>query len=63
MSDLEAKVVDGADSIPVAGDDDDLNDINYKPPAEKKLDDILSQDKDDEALERYKAALLGEICL
>jgi len=60
MSDLEAKVVDGADSIPVAGDDDDLNDINYKPPAEKKLDDILSQDKDDEALERYKAALLGD---
>ena len=61
MSDLEAKVVDGADSIPVTGDDDDLNDINYKPPAEKKLDDILSQDKDDEALERYKAALLGEV--
>jgi len=60
MSDLEAKVVDGADSIPVTGDDDDLNDINYKPPAEKKLDDILSQDKDDEALERYKAALLGD---
>jgi len=60
MSDLEAKIVDGADSIPVTGDDDDLNDINYKPPAEKKLDDILSQDKDDEALERYKAALLGD---
>ena len=58
MSDLEAKVVDGADSIPAEDEDD----VKYKPPAEKKLDDILSQDKDDEALERYKAALLGEIC-
>ena len=57
MSDLEANVVDGADSIPAEDEDD----VKYKTPAEKKLDDILNQDKDDEALERYKAALLGEL--
>ena len=32
----------------------------YVPPAEKKLDDIVNQDTDDPALEKYKKALLGE---
>jgi len=32
----------------------------YKPPEKKTLDEIMNLDKDDEALERYKAALLGD---
>ncbi len=32
----------------------------YQPPAEKSLDKILAQDKEDESLEKYKKTLLGE---
>ena len=32
----------------------------YKPPAEKKLEDIVNQDVEDESLQKYKEALLGE---
>lgn len=38
----------------------DEEETDYKPPAEKSLNDILNQDKDDEAMERYKKTLLGE---
>ncbi|KAF6198791.1 hypothetical protein GE061_006813, partial [Apolygus lucorum] len=33
---------------------------NYKPPPEKSLEEILSADQEDESLQKYKAALLGE---
>ena len=33
---------------------------NYQPPPEKSIDDMLQHDKDDEALQKYKAALLGD---
>ena len=32
---------------------------NYKAPAVKPLQDILATDKEDESLQKYKAALLG----
>ncbi|OQV13256.1 putative Rho GDP-dissociation inhibitor 1 [Hypsibius exemplaris] len=32
---------------------------NYKAPAQKKLEDILATDQEDESLQKYKAALLG----
>lgn len=32
----------------------------YKPPAEKKLEEIVNQDTEDESLQKYKQALLGE---
>ncbi|OTF75995.1 rho GDP-dissociation inhibitor 1-like protein [Euroglyphus maynei] len=41
------------------GDGDELN-LNYKPPAEKSLSDIVSADKDDESLMKYKESLLGK---
>lgn len=31
----------------------------YKPPAEKKLEDIVNQDTEDESLQKYKETLLG----
>lgn len=34
-------------------------DVNYKPPAQKALQEILETDKEDESLQKYKAALLG----
>jgi len=41
-------------------DHDDLDeDVGYKAPEKKTLDEIMTLDKDDEALERYKASLLG----
>ena len=33
--------------------------LGYKPPAEKSLGDIINTDAEDEALQKYKAALLG----
>lgn len=41
---------------------DDLveEDINYKPPAEASMQEILAKDKEDESLEKYKKALLGD---
>ena len=41
------------------GDGDEMN-LNYKPPAEKSLSDIVSTDKDDESLMKYKESLLGK---
>ena len=35
-------------------------DPGYQPPPEKSIDEMLQSDKDDEALTKYKAALLGE---
>ena len=32
---------------------------NYKPPAPKSLDEIVSADAEDESLRKYKEALLG----
>lgn len=36
------------------------SDINYKPPAQKSLQEIQELDKDDESLRKYKEALLGK---
>lgn len=33
--------------------------INYKPPAQKSLQEIQELDKEDESLRKYKEALLG----
>lgn len=33
--------------------------VNYKPPAQKSLQEIQDLDKDDESLRKYKEALLG----
>lgn len=41
-------------------DDGDEMNLNYKPPAEKSLSDIVSADKDDESLMKYKESLLGK---
>jgi len=40
-------------------DVDHEDDPNYQPPPEKSIDDMLQADKDDESLQKYKAALLG----
>jgi len=37
----------------------DEDDPNYKPPAQKSINEILEADKEDESLRRYKEALLG----
>ena len=34
-------------------------DENYKPPAQKTIEEILQADKEDDSLRRYKEALLG----
>ncbi|XP_014671734.1 PREDICTED: rho GDP-dissociation inhibitor 1-like [Priapulus caudatus] len=36
------------------------DDPNYRAPAEKALKEILETDKEDESLQKYKAALLGD---
>ncbi|MED6267238.1 hypothetical protein CHARACLAT_010141 [Characodon lateralis] len=39
------------------------SDINYKPPAQKSLQEIQELDKDDESLRKYKEALLGKVAV
>ncbi len=34
--------------------------LNYKPPAQKSLQEIQEMDQDDESLRKYKEALLGK---
>merc|ERR1712055_280556 len=38
---------------------DHEDDLNYQPPPEKSIDELTLLDKDDESLQKYKAALLG----
>lgn len=33
--------------------------LNYQPPAEKSINEILKADEDDDSLVRYKQKLLG----
>lgn len=35
--------------------------VNYKPPAQKTLEEIHELDKEDESLRKYKEALLGKV--
>ena len=51
MSDTEDKA---------AGDHEHEEEPNYQPPPEKTIDEILQHDQEDEALAKYKAALLGD---
>lgn len=42
-----------------AANDESEGHVNYKPPAQKSLQEIQELDKDDESLRKYKEALLG----
>ena len=55
MSDADVKNAEGASGV-----DGDETEPNYKPPEQKSLSTILDQDKEDEALEKYKKQLLGK---
>lgn len=46
-------------AIAVANEESD-SPVNYKPPAQKSLQEIQELDKDDESLRKYKEALLGK---
>lgn len=35
-------------------------DVNYKAPAERSLEEIIAADQEDESLKKYKEALLGQ---
>ena len=51
----------GAEGETQITDEDVVDNDNpeYKPPAPKALTEIISADQEDEALQRYKAQLLG----
>lgn len=38
----------------------DEDDVNYKPPPEKSLKEIVEADQNDASLQKYKEALLGQ---
>lgn len=42
-----------------ASNEEAENPVNYKPPAQKTLEEIQNLDKDDESLRKYKETLLG----
>ncbi|KAG5263132.1 hypothetical protein AALO_G00282930 [Alosa alosa] len=43
----------------LAVENEETESVNYKPPAQKSLQEIQELDKDDESLRKYKEALLG----
>lgn len=43
----------------IAAENEESEAVNYKPPAQKTLQEIQDLDKDDESLRKYKEALLG----
>lgn len=43
-----------------ASNEEAENPVNYKPPAQKSLQEIQELDKDDESLRKYKETLLGK---
>ncbi|XP_076153833.1 rho GDP-dissociation inhibitor 1 [Alosa pseudoharengus] len=43
----------------LAAENEETESVNYKPPAQKSLQEIQELDKDDESLRKYKEALLG----
>lgn len=48
-----------SEQIPAGSEIEDVDDPNYKPPAQKSLEEIIAADQDDESLRRYKETLLG----
>lgn len=42
-----------------AANEEGESQVDYKPPAQKSLQEIQELDKDDESLRKYKEALLG----
>lgn len=51
-------MADKETGVPVVEDEDE-QDLNYQPPAQKSLQEIQDLDKDDESLNKYKQTLLG----
>lgn len=49
-----------SDGDKVPEDDVHEEEANYKPPPEKSLKEIVEADKEDESLQKYKEALLGQ---
>lgn len=43
----------------IAAENEESEAVNYRPPAQKSLQEIQELDKDDESLRKYKEALLG----
>lgn len=43
----------------IAAENEEPQQVNYKPPAQKTVKEIHDLDKDDESLRKYKEALLG----
>lgn len=46
-----------------AENEEDEHSVNYKPPAQKSIQEIQELDKDDESLRKYKEALLGRVAV
>ncbi|KAH0629413.1 hypothetical protein JD844_011471 [Phrynosoma platyrhinos] len=46
-----------------AENEEDEHSVNYKPPAQKSIQEIQELDKDDESLRKYKEALLGNVSI
>lgn len=58
MSDGDV-VNSGVDKLAIHDDDEEV-DSSYKPPPEKSIEELLSADKEDESLQKYKEKLLGD---
>lgn len=41
------------------GDVEHEQDVNYQPPPQKTIEEIMAADQEDESLRKYKEALLG----
>ncbi|XP_076366622.1 rho GDP-dissociation inhibitor 2-like [Tachypleus tridentatus] len=53
-------MADDKDELKTEVEEDEDVEVNYKPPPEKSLKEIVETDLGDESLRKYKEALLGE---
>lgn len=44
--------------VELGNENNDL-DLNYQPPPQKTIEEIVNADQEDESLRKYKEALLG----
>ncbi|XP_006869562.1 PREDICTED: rho GDP-dissociation inhibitor 1 isoform X2 [Chrysochloris asiatica] len=63
MAELEPTAEQLEQLAQIAVNSEEEHSVNYKPPAQKSIQEIQELDKDDESLRKYKEALLGRVAV
>jgi len=55
------QVANDVKNLEISENEDNSENLNYKAPAKKTLEEIANQDANDESLVKYKQQLLGDM--